>query len=182
MELSEIESGMSQHTDHNTHTISKKETSKKKDTEYLQFVEFTLGSDLFAINLFNTKEVITPTEITPLPNTPVYIRGVMDLRGTITTIVDLKTLLHIPEAEEGKRKSRIIILDSKSSEKPVGILVDDVYSVSTHHSSDIERESEDISHSNRFILGVIRQNMASGQKLVLWIDIQKIRNSIKSEL
>lgn len=182
MELSEIESGMSQYTNHTTHPISKKEISKKNDTEYHQFVEFTLGSEFFAINLFNTKEVITPTEITPLPNTPVYIRGVMDLRGTITTIVDLKILLHIPETEKEKKKSRIIILDSNSSEKPVGILVDDVYSVSTHHSSDIEREAEDVSHSNRFILGVIRQNKASGQKLVLWIDIQKIRDSIKHEL
>ncbi|HWQ63990.1 MAG TPA: chemotaxis protein CheW [Methanospirillum sp.] len=182
MEITDIDQNFNPHAHQAITPITKKGTSKKTTTEDLQFVEFTLGTECFAINLFSTKEVLTPTDITPLPNTPVYIRGVMDLRGTITTIVDLKTLLNISDTGEGKKKSRIIILDGDHSEKPIGILVDDVYSVSTHHAVEIERESENASHTTRFILGVIRKNQTSGQKLVLWLDIQKIRESIKNEL
>ncbi|HWQ62953.1 MAG TPA: chemotaxis protein CheW, partial [Methanospirillum sp.] len=54
-------------------------------TEILQFVEFVLGTEYFAINLFNIKEVITSSDITSLPNSPAYIKGIMDLRGAITT-------------------------------------------------------------------------------------------------
>lgn len=153
-----------------------------KSVDDLQFVEFILENEFFAINLFNTREVITPTEITPLPNTPTYIKGVMDLRGTITTIIDLKTLLNLHNQGEQKKRSRIIILDRKGSEKPVGILVDDVYSVSTHHAVDIERDDDDGAHTVRNILGVIRKKQKNGHKLILWLDIENIRASIEKEL
>jgi len=163
-------------------SVTRTKTQNNKSNTDLQFVEFTLGSECFAINLFNTKEVITPTSITPLPNSVAYIKGVMDLRGTITTIIDLKLLLNISETRDSKKRSRIIILDNDPSEKSVGILVDDVYSVSTHHASDIERETDDKTHSTRFILGVIRISRSEKHNLVLWLDIQKIRASITSEL
>ncbi|MDD1729765.1 MAG: chemotaxis protein CheW [Methanospirillum sp.] len=155
---------------------------KGKNNDDMQFVEFMLGHEYFAVNLFHTREVITPTEITPLPNTPAYIRGVMDLRGSITTIIDLKILLNLTDEIEQKKRSRIIILDQEASEKPVGILVDDVYSVSTHHADDIDRNAEDEIHTIRNILGVIRKNVKDGHKLILWLDIQAIRASIEKDL
>ena len=49
----------------------------------MRVVEFILGNELFAIDLFDTREVINTTEITPLPNTPSFIKGIIDLRGVI---------------------------------------------------------------------------------------------------
>jgi purine-binding chemotaxis protein CheW len=149
-------------------------------TEILQFVEFVLGTEYFAINLFNIKEVITSSDITPLPNSPVYIKGIMDLRGTITTIVDLRDLLNLTSQTKQKKRSRIIILDPKTTNKSVGVLVDDVYSVSTHQSSDIEHD--DSSNSGKNILGVIRKNQNNSHKLIVWLDIEKICASIKNDL
>jgi len=183
MEISTIDLNRDQSEKQSTQAVSvQAQSQKSRSGGDLQFVEFILGNESFAINLFNTKEVITPTEITPLPSTPKYIKGVMDLRGTITTIVDLKTLLHLKEDGEHKKRSRIIILDRKSTEKPIGVLVDDVYSVSTHHASDIEHETDDGSHKTRNILGVIRKNQNDAHKLVLWLDIEKIRESIENDL
>ncbi|WP_319580793.1 chemotaxis protein CheW [uncultured Methanospirillum sp.] len=91
-------------------------------------------------------------------------------------------MLNISETGDSKKRSRIIILDSDPTEKSVGILVDDVYSVSTRHASDIERETDDKAHSTRFILGVIRITRSDKHNLVLWLDIQNIRASITSEL
>jgi purine-binding chemotaxis protein CheW len=146
----------------------------------LQFVEFVLGTEYFAINLFNIREVITSSDITPLPNSPAYIKGIMDLRGTITTIVDLRDLLNLRNQAEQKKRSRIIILDQKTTDKSVGVLVDDVYSVSTHQSSDIEHD--DTSNSGRNILGVIRKNQNNSHKLIVWLDIGKICASIRNDL
>ena len=59
----------------------------------VQVVEFLLGREYFAIDLFDVREVVEYTHITHLPSAPEYIRGIIDLRGEITTIIDLKTTL-----------------------------------------------------------------------------------------
>lgn len=159
---------------------------RTRDGETHQFVEFVLGHENFAVDLFHTREVITPTEITPLPNAPAYITGIMDLRGMITTIVDLKQMMHITTSSEGKKRSRIIILDQAISKKPVGILVDDVSSVTTYASADIDYESDDTAHHGRSILGVIRRKGKEGGKeshsLVLWLDIHAMIERISGEI
>ncbi|HWQ67386.1 MAG TPA: chemotaxis protein CheW [Methanospirillum sp.] len=171
----------------NMHQAGSQSVNRKgKVDEGLQFVEFILGKEYFAVNLFHTREVLTPSEITPLPSAPPYIKGVMDLRGSITTIIDLKTLMHITTESINAKRSRIIILDQQISEKPVGILVDDVYSVSTHTSADIDREADHKTHNARNIMGIIRKTLKEGaretHKLILWLDIQSMMASIEKDL
>ena len=170
---------------HSLQTHSRLKQAKKIEND-MQFVEFILGHDYFAINLFHTREVISPPEITPLPNTPDYIRGIIDLRGSVTTIIDLKKLMNLSDENGMKNRSRIIILDNTQLQKPVGILVDDVASVSTYQSTEIDRTSTDSQQNSRNILGVIRKIQKNGdnesQKLILWLDIKAIRDSIESSL
>lgn len=158
----------------------------RKVDDNRQFVDFLIGNEEFAINLFHTREVITPAEITPLPSAPPYITGIMDLRGQITTIIDLKKMMNITSDSRGKKRSRIIILDREISEKPVGILVDDVFSVSTFTPKEIDRSSDDHTHNSRNILGIIRkkgkEGGLEGQGLILWLDIQRMITKIKNDL
>ena len=80
----------------------------------LQVVEFLLGKERYAVDLYDIREVVEYTTITKLPNTPSYMKGIIDLRGEITTIVDLKDRLHIQqETEVDEETSRIIVLDEK---------------------------------------------------------------------
>jgi len=160
---------------------------RNKGTGTIQVVEFILGNDLFAIDLFDTREVITQTDVTPIPNTPQYLRGIIDLRGMITTIIDLKDLMHITTEASGKKKSRVIVLDRSITDKPIGILVDDVFSVTTYGQEDIDKDTHSSTHSHRDILGVIRKKTkVSGEKekggLVVWLDIRTMIGKIESEL
>lgn len=169
------------------HLVGNSSQSRRGKSEAgLQFVEFILGHEFFAINLFHTREVLTPSEITPLPNAPSFIKGVMDLRGSITTIIDLKMLMHITADSVNNKRSRIIILDQQISEKPIGILVDDVYSVSTFTSADIDREADKKTQNTRNIMGIIRKTIKEGtqetHKLILWLDIQSMIKAIKQDL
>lgn len=161
-------------------------SGRTRDGGTHQFVEFILGHENFAVNLFHTREVITPTEITPLPNAPAYITGIMDLRGIITTIVDLKQMMNIQTSSDGKKQARIIILDQDISKKPVGILVDDVSSVTTYAAGDIDHDADDTAHRGRSILGVIRRKGKEGGKdghsLVLWLDIHAMIERISGEI
>lgn len=171
-------------------SVGKTQTSSNRarirDGETHQFVEFVLGHENFAVNLFHTREVITPTEITPLPSAPGYINGIMDLRGVITTIVDLKKMMNITTDSAGKKRARIIILDPEISKKPVGILVDDVSSVSTYAAGDIDHDADDKAHHTRSILGVIRRKGKDGEKaghnLVLWLDIRAMIERIADQI
>lgn len=167
-------------------TKNHSKSRKEKTEDNLQFVEFILGHEYFAVNLFHTREVLTPSEITPLPGTPEYIRGVMDLRGSITTIIDLKTLMRISAESANTKRSRIIILDQEISEKPIGILVDDVYSVSTHTQKDIDQGSDRKTSNVRNVKGIIRKTLKEGDKeshkLILWLDIQSMMAAIKQDI
>ena len=92
----------------NTEDIARKRQSS------IQIVEFVLGKELFAIDLFDVKEVVEYTTITKLPNVPAYVKGIIDLRGEITTIIDLKHRLNITETSQvAAESSRIIVLDDK---------------------------------------------------------------------
>jgi purine-binding chemotaxis protein CheW len=163
--------------------VTKTLSSHSKTMGTVQVVEFLLGDEHFAVDLFDTREVITTTEVTPIPNSLSFITGMIDLRGTITTIIDLKDMMHIGQEGSGKRKSRIIILDQSVSEKRVGILVGDVYSVSTYRRDEIDRtaQSEKDGHE---IIGVIRKHQSDKNvgKLIIWLDIKKMIKRIEKDL
>jgi purine-binding chemotaxis protein CheW len=154
-------------------------------SDEIQVVEFLLGEKTFAIDLFDTKEVINQPEITPLPDAPHYVEGIIDLRGIITTILDLKSLMNIGGEAKHERKSRVIVLDADISHKIIGVLVDDVLSVTTYNESVVDRDHNSERARNR--LGVIRKKAKdSGEKeaadLVILVDIHGIVKRIEETL
>ncbi len=157
-----------------------------KGTGNLQVVEFILGNELFAIDLFDTREVINTTEITPLPNTPSFIKGIIDLRGIITTIIDLKEMMHITQEADGKKKARIIVLDASVSAKMIGVLVDDVLAVSTYTHEEIDRDTHASQKSDRDILGIIRKKTKTSDRekndLIIWLDIRTMIRRVEQDL
>ncbi|MBN1166058.1 MAG: purine-binding chemotaxis protein CheW [Methanospirillaceae archaeon] len=160
-------------------------TTRMKKTGDLQVVEFILGTKLFAINLFDTKEVINQPVITPLPDAPEFITGIIDLRGVITTIVDLKSLMNITIDAEEDHKSRVIILDSAISSKVIGVLVDDVLAVTSYPDSMVDLGGGD-GNGAKNRLGIIRKTVKEGDRegseLVILIDIKGIIKRIESSL
>lgn len=144
----------------------------------VQLVEFLLGRECFAIDLFDVREVVEYTHITPLPSAPSHIRGIIDLRGEITMIVELRSILSIEGAEErDERERRIIVLDPRMTGRKIGIIVDDVRSVSTFGREQIDNEvvSEG---GDAPILGIIRKRHATRgneeTELIIWVDIRTI--------
>ena len=105
----------------------KQRTEQKKDQDIgkkdIQVVEFVLGNEHFAIDLFDVREVVEYTNITKLPNSPPYIKGIIDLRGEITTIIDLKQRLDVKDLQRmEEQNSRIIVLDENITQSKIGII------------------------------------------------------------
>src|SRR5271157_6167445 len=100
-------------------TRNPEDTASKRQGS-IQIVEFILGKERFAIDLFDVREVVEYTTITKLPNSPPYIKGIIDLRGEITTIIDLKQRLNIQEESRiEEQNSRIIVLDETITQSKI---------------------------------------------------------------
>jgi len=159
------------------------ESAPGKKSSSIQVVEFILGKEHFAIDLFDVKEVVEYTTITHLPNVPAYHKGIIDLRGEITTIVDLKLRLNIPESSDvAAESSRIIVLDSKITRSKIGILVDDVSSVSTFEGNQVDYTSASVSREDTAIIGIIKRKLKVKDKetneLIIWIDVKQLLGDI----
>ncbi len=160
---------------------------KGQTTDPIQVVEFVLGNEHFAIDLFDVKEVVEYTTITKLPNVPSYVRGIIDLRGEITMIIDLKHRLNITEENaKSLETSRIIVLDDKIAKSKIGILVDDVTSVSTFEGDHVDYTSASVSKEETSIIGIIKRKIKVKDKeineLIIWIDIRQLLTDIDSTL
>jgi len=166
---------------------SKSPTTPERKYESIQVVEFVLGNEHFAIDLFDVKEVVEYTTITKLPNVPAYVKGIIDLRGEITMIIDLKHRLNISdEKAHSLESSRIIVLDDKVAKSKIGILVDDVTSVSTFEGNQVDHTSASVSKEETSIIGIIKRKVKVKDKeineLIIWIDIKQLLGDIDSSL
>jgi len=95
-----------------------------------QFLSFSLGSELFGMDIRTVREIIQHGGITPVPLMPDFVRGIINLRGAVVPVIDLHARFGRPAANIGK-KSCIIIFDaSRQGERAeIGLLVDAVSEV-----------------------------------------------------
>lgn len=109
-----------------------------------KLVTFSLGREIYGIDIFKIREIIHFQEITSIPNAPEFVEGVIQVRNRILPVVDLKKLLGIKE--NAKTKRRIVILDL--DEQLVGVIVDDISKVLTLDDSSYEALPEAVIGDN----------------------------------
>lgn len=103
--------------------------------ERLKFITFFLNGEYYAVDIKKVFEIVIMPEITPVPNTPFYIMGVINLRGNIIQIIDMRLKLSMPFKKYDEKTCIIII---KAGGATVGIVVDRVMEVISESSDRIE--------------------------------------------
>lgn len=96
-----------------------------------KFLSFCLGNEQFGVEILRVREIIGLLAITPLPQTPAYVRGVMNLRGRIIPVIDLRQRFGLSAAEATK-ETCIVVLESSeqdASQTVMGAIVDSVREV-----------------------------------------------------
>jgi purine-binding chemotaxis protein CheW len=135
-------------------------------SESVRYLCFNLGHEEFAIPLLSIKEVIGMPDVTPIPQSPAHFLGIMNLRGQVISILDLRQKLTIKPSNVGDPS--VMILDLATYK--LGVVVDQVNSVQMISSEDIsEKPSIDTSKNHEYVSGVFRK----AEKLILLIDIMK---------
>ncbi len=139
----------------------------------MQLVVFGLGDEEFGVEITQVREIIRIPEITKMPNSPDFVDGVINLRGTIAPIVDLKKLLDIHRGnDENTDTMRIVIVEH--DERIVGMIVDGVSEVLRLSKNDIDANpilASDV--SAEYISGVGKLE----NRLLILIDMTKIMSA-----
>jgi purine-binding chemotaxis protein CheW len=103
------------------------ETAKQDAAnDLLQLVSFNIGQEEFGIDILKVQEIIRLLSVTNVPNSPYYVDGVINLRGKVIPIIDLRTRLGLDRKEHGK-DTRIIVVELEG--RTVGFVVDAVSEV-----------------------------------------------------
>ena len=93
----------------------------------IQLVGFTIGKELFGVDILMVQEIIRAAPITPVPNSPDFVEGVINLRGNILPVIDLRKRLNLFTSEIRQKDTWILILDIQG--KITGFIVDSVTEV-----------------------------------------------------
>jgi len=138
-----------------------------KDDKYLTF---TLANEEYGIGLLKVREIIGIMTITPLPHTPPYVKGVINLRGRIIPVVDLRQKFGLEWAEYTHRTCIIVVeVTGPSGPIQVGVVVDFVSEVLPIQATDIDPPpSFGGGVDNKYILGIGKAK--GGIKILLDID------------
>jgi len=131
-----------------------------------RYLSFSLGQEDYAIPLLEVREVIAITETTNVPYAPPHFLGIMNLRGQVISVIDLRKKFAIKPKETSE--TAIIICDLGAVS--LGVVVDSVNAVLLANASEIsERPEIDNTKRTEFITGVYRKD----NKLILLLDIAK---------
>lgn len=135
-----------------------------------KYLVFDLNGENYGIPLYSVKEVIGITEITTIPNVPSFFKGLVNLRGKIISIIDLRSKLKLPEIKFEDKKTTIIIVEI--SGVMIGTIVDDVKAVANFEKTQIENNIDLQGQVGRdFITGVAKTDEKG---LTLLLDIGKV--------
>jgi purine-binding chemotaxis protein CheW len=149
----------------------------------VDIVEFVLGGERYALDIQLAREIVEMIPITPIPRAPPYISGVINLRGEITNIMNLNTLLRLPNQEIRENQKIIVLVPEAASGSNVGIIVDEVLSVLQVAQSDIENLGEGLaSEVSGFVKGIIKlkgdDSEKKGTDLIIWIDMKRVLEDV----
>ncbi|WP_446809529.1 chemotaxis protein CheW [Methylomonas sp. 2BW1-5-20] len=156
-------------------TQDKALTAPNKSTALAgQYLTFTLGGELYALGILSSKEIIDYGNLTEVPMMPAFVRGVINLRGSVVPVVDLQARFGKGATPVAKRTGIVIVEaagDDEDSSQDLGIIVDAVNEV-------VEISQEDIEPAPSFGTG-IRPDFISGMakrngRFVILLNVSKV--------
>lgn len=157
-------------------TGQKEKTVQNRDGKYLTF---TLAAEEYGISILKVKEIIGLMAITMVPQTPGYVKGVINLRGKVIPVVDLRLKFGMPAMEYTERTCIIVVeIRADAASILIGIVVDAVSEVLNIKMGDIEETPNFGSRlQTDYILGMAK----AGEGIKILLDIDRVLRSEELE-
>jgi purine-binding chemotaxis protein CheW len=142
--------------------------SESAQEEVLQWVTFHLNEETYGVNVMAVKEVLRHIDIAPVPGSPDYVLGIINIRGTVISVINTRRRFGLPD-QEPTDNTRIVIIEI--GKYVVGIMVDSVAEVVYLRQSEIETTPNvGKDDSARFIQGVCNKN----DELLILVEFDKL--------
>lgn len=141
-----------------------------------QFLTFMLGDEEYGVDILNVQEIRSWEPATPIPNTPEFVLGVINLRGVVVPLVDLRKKFAMSQSEFGPTTIIVVvkITDKTNSSRTIGMVVDavsDVYNIAEEDIGEMPDFGSIV--ATEFIRGVA----AANEKMVIILDIDLLINT-----
>ncbi|PWR70196.1 chemotaxis protein CheW [Methanospirillum lacunae] len=154
----------------------------------VDILEFDLGGESYAMDIQIAREIVEMLPITPIPRAPGHVTGLLNLRGEITTIINIHHLLGIKPAKQREEQNIMVLIPDVFENTSVGMIVDEVHSVLTVDEKDIDTNVKGVNAELAdYVHGIIKLSHDDGVKteaedtdkeskkrLIIWIDVRKI--------
>jgi len=138
------------------------------DIKEIQIACFRLGDDLYAADIMRIREIIRPQKLTSLPKSPSFVEGVLNLRGTVIPVIDLRKRFDFPATDLDKNTRLLIVTVGKQL---LGLEVDEVTEVITIHLSDIKPPPQVVKGvSAEYLVGVC----LTKDSLIMLLNLDKV--------
>ncbi len=146
-----------------------KKAAPEEEARIIQLIVFDLANEEYGADIGQVREIIRTKTITPIPDSPDFIKGVSNVRGEIPVIIDLKACFFLPSVKRDVEDRHIIITEQKKN--IFGLLVDEVTEVLRVPETDIKPAPELVNQIDReYVSGVITLE----NRLIILLDLSKV--------
>lgn len=153
-------------------------SSSKSNDNQDKFLSFCLGNEEYGLEILRVREIIGVLDITPLPQTASYVKGVVNLRGKIIPVIELRNKFAMPSVEYNEETCIIVVEvnDSASADQfEMGVIVDSVREVKNIGRSMIEPAPKFGGALNTdYIMGMGKVTEGDHQKVLILLDIDRV--------
>jgi len=141
-------------------------------SETRQYLTFQLGDEIFALDVSNVSEILEFTDITRVPKTPDFMKGVINLRGSVVPVLDMRLKFGLPHVEKTVNTCIIVVeINFEGDETIIGALVDSVQEVFELEPDHIEPPPKiGVGLKTEFIKGMGKKD----EKFIIILDIERL--------
>ena len=134
-----------------------------------QLVVFDLASEAYGVDIGAVREIIRMQDITKVPRTPDFVEGVINLRGKVIPVVDLRKRFDLPVPEKQSKDNRIVVVDIGGQD--IGVMVDAVTEVLRIATDSVAPPSSVITGTDSdYLLGIVKLE----SRLIILLDLEKV--------
>ncbi len=142
-------------------------------SDSLQVVSFNIihssgKKEDYAVPIEQVREIRAVEKITKVPHSEPHVKGIMNLRGLIIPVIDVKEKLGLDSVNTNSSKQRILVAEVNNS--LTGLLVDEVDQVMRIQTKDIEPAPQNVLESSNYVKGIVKSN----EKLIVLLDVAKL--------
>ena len=162
----------------NTSTATIEPLNKRAGSKGGKYLTFALGHEEYGLEIQKVREIIGYVDITAVPGVPSHIKGVINLRGQVISVIDLRERFDMPAAEQTDQTCIIVVeIKNEGRKLSTGIIVDSVTEVLSIANENIEPSPEfGLGVEMDFILGIGK----IGSRVKILLDIDEVLGTIEA--